>query len=129
MGFGKSHRSVRVWRRSRTQGGVYLTPRVQLKYWPIETNGQAAVWAALELRAKSTADELKRDRGLYLEVYLVRNRQRAGEVGPKDARDGGSQLAVYFRPRSWLTDRFAFLHSTTKAVRDPALRPLMQRSK
>src|ERR1041384_8215968 len=33
-------------------GGAYFTPRVQLKYWPIETNGQTAVWAALELREK-----------------------------------------------------------------------------
>ena len=80
------------------QGGVYLTPRVQLKYWPIETNGQAAVWAALELRAKTKADELKRDRSLYLKVYLVRDRQRAGKMGSQDARNGGSQLAVYFCP-------------------------------
>src|SRR4029434_4978046 len=35
------------------QGGVYLTPRVQLKYWPIETNGQAAVWAALSCVRRS----------------------------------------------------------------------------
>ena len=41
------------------QGGVYLTPRVQLKYWPIETNGQAAVWAALELREKIDPMSLK----------------------------------------------------------------------
>src|ERR1041384_5592985 len=40
------------------QGGVYLTPRFQLKYWPIETNGQPAVWAALELRSKVAAGEL-----------------------------------------------------------------------
>ena len=39
-------------------GGVYLTPRGQLKYWPIETNGQPAVWAALELRAKARSEEL-----------------------------------------------------------------------
>src|SRR5215510_13034933 len=41
------------------QGGAYLTPRVQLKYWPIETNGQAAVWAALELRSKVNPSGLK----------------------------------------------------------------------
>src|SRR5262245_57666983 len=39
--------------------GPYFTPRVQLKYWPIETNGQLAVWAALELRSKVNAHELR----------------------------------------------------------------------
>ena len=40
-------------------GGAHLTTRVQLKYWPIETNGQPAVWAALELREKAPIEELK----------------------------------------------------------------------
>ena len=30
-----------------------------MKYWPIETNGQAAVWAALELRSKVKPSDLK----------------------------------------------------------------------
>ena len=41
------------------RGGAYLTPRVQLKYWPIETNGQPAVWAALELRSKVDPKDLR----------------------------------------------------------------------
>ena len=80
------------------QGGVYLTPRVQLKYWPIETNGQAAVWAALELRAKTKADELR-------EIEVFTSKFTWFEIGsepekwdPEDARNGGSQLAVYFCP-------------------------------
>ena len=32
------------------KGGAALVPRIQLKYWPVEANGQAVVWAALDLR-------------------------------------------------------------------------------
>ena len=38
-----------------TEGGASLTPHVQFKYWPVETNGQPVVWAALELRKSLAA--------------------------------------------------------------------------
>jgi 2-methylcitrate dehydratase len=40
-------------------GGTALTPKVQLKYWPVETNGQPVIWAALELRPKVDHRDLK----------------------------------------------------------------------
>ena len=38
-----------------TRGGAFLTPSVQLKYWPVETNAQTVIWAALELRTEVDA--------------------------------------------------------------------------
>ena len=32
------------------RGGEPLTPKVQIKYWPVETNGQPVIFAALKLR-------------------------------------------------------------------------------
>ena len=42
-----------------TEGGPSLVPRVQLKYWPIETNGQPVVWAALDLRKTLKASDIQ----------------------------------------------------------------------
>ena len=95
---GKSYRPVRVGavpdrgRRLSDAAGAaqILAGRDQ---WPARGLGGAGA-----ARKRTRPDELKGDRGLRLQVYLVRDRQRAGEVGPADARDGGSQLAVYFCP-------------------------------
>ena len=32
------------------KGGEPLTPKVRIKYWPVETNGQPVIFAALKLR-------------------------------------------------------------------------------
>ena len=110
------------------QGGVYLTPRVQLKYWPIETNGQAAVWAALELRAKTKADELR-------EIEVFTSKFTWFEIGsepekwdPK-TRETADHSLPYIFARA-LVDGPIFVSSfNDEAVRDPALRPLMQKIK
>ena len=49
---------------------------------------------------KSSAECLARDRSIHVEVHLVRDRQRAREVGSADARDGGSQFALYLCSRA-----------------------------
>jgi 2-methylcitrate dehydratase len=67
-------------------GGVHLTPRVQLKYWPIETNGQAAVWAALKLRSKASPNDFK-EIEVLCSNHLVRDWQRAGKMGSENARN------------------------------------------
>jgi 2-methylcitrate dehydratase len=36
-----------------TEGGPSLTPRVQLKYWPVEANGQPVVWGRLNCASRS----------------------------------------------------------------------------
>jgi len=110
------------------EGGVYLTPRVQLKYWPIETNGQAAVWAALELRAKTKADELR-------EIEVFTSKFTWFEIGsepekwdPK-TRETADHSLPYIFARALVDGPIRVSSFNDEAVRDPALRPLMQKIK
>ena len=105
-----------------TEGGPSLTPRVQLKYWPVETNGQPVIWAALDLRKTLKRVRHQGDRRLRQQVHLVRDRQRAGEMGSADARDRRPQPAVHLRPRvRGRADHHAFVHRGQGArSRDPA---------
>jgi 2-methylcitrate dehydratase len=41
------------------RGGAFLTPNVRLKFWPVEYNGQAGVWAARELRSRLPLAEIE----------------------------------------------------------------------
>ena len=110
------------------QGGVYLTPRVQLKYWPIETNGQAAVWAALELREKIDPMSLK-------EIEVFTSKFTWFEIGsepekwdPK-TRETADHSLPYIFARALFDGPIRVSSFNDEAVRDPALRPLMQKIK
>ena len=41
------------------KGGEPLTPKVQIKYWPVETNGQPVIFAAIKLRDRVKPHDLK----------------------------------------------------------------------
>ena len=110
------------------EGGVYLTPRVQLKYWPIETNGQAAVWAALELREKIDPMSLK-------EIEVFTSKFTWFEIGsepekwdPK-TRETADHSLPYIFARALFDGPIRVSSFNDEAVRDPALRPLMQKIK
>jgi 2-methylcitrate dehydratase len=109
-------------------GGAFLTPRVQLKYWPIETNGQPAVWAALELRSKVDAANLSR-----IEVYT--SRFTWFEIGsepekwnPK-TRETADHSLPYIFARTLVDGPITISSFRDEAVRDPLLRPLMAKIK
>ena len=72
------------------------------------------MWAALELRAKAEADELREIEVFYFKVYLVRNRQRAGKMGSARRVKRRITACRIFLPERSSTDRFEFLHSTTR---------------
>ena len=110
------------------QGGTYLTPRVQLKYWPIETNGQAAVWAALELRAKAGPSDLK-------EIEVFTSKFTWFEIGsepekwdPK-TRETADHSLPYIFARALVDGPITVASFNDDAVRDASLRPLMARIK
>ena len=107
-------------------GGGYLTPRVQMKYWPIETNGQPAVWAALELRTKAAPTAWRQidlftskftwfEIGSEPEKWDPQTRETADHSIPylvaAALQDGGVTPAT-FEPRR---------------IQDPALRPLIKK--
>ena len=110
------------------EGGAYLTPGVQLKYWPIETNGQAAVWAALELRAKILPKDLK-------EIEVFCSKFTWFEIGSEpekwnpQTRETADHSLPYIFARALIDGTIRVASFNEDAVRDPALRPLMQKIK
>ena len=110
------------------RGGAFLTPRVQLKYWPIETNGQPAVWAALELRAKVNVTELN-------EIQVFTSKFTWFEIGsepekwdPK-TRETADHSLPYIFARTLVDGPITVSSFRDEAVRDPSLRPLMAKIK
>ncbi|MGH7875345.1 MAG: MmgE/PrpD family protein, partial [Candidatus Binatia bacterium] len=106
------------------QGGLYLTPRVQLKYWPIETNGQAAVWAALELRSRVAPKDIK-------EIEVFCSKFTWFEIGSEpekwdpQTRETADHSLPYIFARALVDGTIQVASFNEDAVRDPALRPLM----
>jgi 2-methylcitrate dehydratase len=110
------------------RGGAYLTPRVQLKYWPIETNGQPAVWAALELRSKVEPKDLK-------EIEVFTSKFTWFEIGsepekwdPK-TRETADHSLPYIFARALVDGPIRVSSFSDEAVCDSSLRPLMQKIK
>jgi 2-methylcitrate dehydratase len=105
-------------------GGAHLTPRVQLKYWPIETNGQPAVWAALELREKARIDELR-------EIEVFTSKFTWFEIGSEpekwdpQTRETADHSLPYMFARTLMDGPIKITSFNDEAVRDPVLRPLM----
>ena len=110
------------------QGGSYLTPRVQLKYWPIETNGQAAVWAALELRSKVAPKDIQ-------EIEVFCSKFTWFEIGSEpekwdpQTRETADHSLPYIFSRALVDGTIQVTSFNEDAVRDPVLRPLMQKIK
>src|SRR4029077_19269441 len=110
------------------QGGVPLMPQVQLKYWPIETNGQAAVWAALELRSKVKPGDVK-------EIEVFTSKFTWFEIGsepekwdPK-TRETADHSLPYIFARTLVDGPITVNSFRDEAVRDSSLRPLMAKIK
>jgi 2-methylcitrate dehydratase len=109
-------------------GGAYLTPRVQLKYWPIETNGQPAVWAALELRAQVAPQALK-------EINVLTSKFTWFEIGSEPekwdprTRETADHSLPYIFARTLVDGPLRVSSFDAAAVLDPSLRPLMEKIK
>ena len=108
------------------RGGVYLTPRVQLKYWPIETNGQPAVWAALELRAKADPRDLKAIDVFTSKFTWFEIGSEPQKWDPK-TRETADHSLPYIFARALVDGPIRVSSFSDEAVRDASLRPLMQK--
>jgi 2-methylcitrate dehydratase len=111
-----------------TQGGGHLTPRVQLKYWPIETNGQAAVWAALKLRSQVEPVKLERI-DVYASKFTWFEIGSEPEKWDPQTRETADHSLPYIFARALVDGPIRISSFNEAAVRDPALRPLMQKIK
>jgi 2-methylcitrate dehydratase len=111
-----------------TEGGAFLTPRVQLKYWPVEANAQPAVWAALDLRRSLPAAEVR-------EIEVFTNKFTHFEIGSEPAkwdpqsRETADHSLPYIVARTLVDGPITIASFADDKVRDPSLRPLMARIK
>jgi 2-methylcitrate dehydratase len=111
-----------------TEGGPSLTPRVQLKYWPVETNGQPVIWAALDLRKSLQPADIQ-----AIEVFA--NKFTWFEIGSEpekwdpQTRETADHSLPYIFARAFVDGPITTRSFTDPKVRDPALRPLMSKLK
>jgi 2-methylcitrate dehydratase len=108
------------------QGGKYLTPRVQLKYWPIETNGQPAVWAALELREKVQPKDLKSIEVLVSKFTHFEIGSEPEKWDPQTHETADHSLPYIFA-RTLVDGPLRVSSFADDKVLDPTLRPLMNK--
>jgi 2-methylcitrate dehydratase len=105
-----------------TAGGRFLVPTVRLKYWPVEYNAQAAVWAALELRARLKPEAIAT---IDIATYWSAWHEIGSEPEKWDptTRETADHSMPFIFART-LTDGTITVHSFDDYA-DPSLRPLM----
>jgi 2-methylcitrate dehydratase len=103
-------------------GGRFLVPTVRLKYWPVEYNAQAAVWAALELRSRMKLDDIAK---IDIATYWSAWHEIGSEPEKWDpkTRETADHSMPYIFARA-LVDGTVTVH-TFDDFSDPALRVLM----
>jgi len=101
---------------------------VQIKYWPVETNGQPVIFAALKLRDLVKPHDLK-----AIEVFT--SKFTWFEIGSEpekwdpQTRETADHSLPYIFARALVDGPIRVSSFEENAVRDPALRPLMQKIK
>ena len=105
-------------------GGPALTPQVQLKYWPVETNAQPVIWAALDLRQKVDWHDLR-------EIEVFTSKFTQFEIGSEPEKwdpqtpETADPSLPYIFARALVSGPINAASFTPDMVREPALRPLM----
>lgn len=110
------------------EGGDFQTARVLLKYWPLETNGQPAVWAALEMREKVSAEDIAGIEVFCDDFTRFEIGSEPEKWDPK-TRETADHSLPYIFARALVDGPITVASFDENAVRDPALRPLMQKIK
>jgi 2-methylcitrate dehydratase len=110
------------------QGGPSLTPRVALKYWPVEANGQAVVWAALDLRQRIRAEDIKEIEFFTSKFALLEIGSEPEKWDPKTKETADHSLPYIFA-RTFVDGAIQNDSFSERAIFDPSLRPLMAKVK
>ena len=107
-------------------GGDWMLPLTRLKYWPVEYNAQAGVWAALRLRDQVPATDIASiDIATYWSAWH--------EIGSEPAkwnpqtRETADHSLPYIFARALVDGGVTVGSFDPDAYLDPALRPLMAR--
>ncbi len=108
------------------RGGEYLLPHSFLKYWPVEANTQAAVWAALELRSSVKAGDIE---GIEIGTYWSAWHETASEPEkwePK-TRETADHSMPYIFARAFLDGTMTVRSFDEEAIADPRINPLLKK--
>jgi 2-methylcitrate dehydratase len=111
-----------------TEGGEFLLPRVLIKYWPVETNAQPVVWAALALRERVVIDDIA-------EIECFTSRFTWFEIGSEpekwdpQTRETADHSLPYILARALVDGPITVDSFEPGPVLDPALRPLLAKIK
>jgi len=105
-------------------GGPFLIDQTLIKYWPLETNGQPAVWAALEMRDKAAPEtieaiEVRCDAFTRFEIG-----SEPEKWDPQTHATADHSLPYIFA-RALVDGPITVASFAEAKVKDPALRPLM----
>jgi 2-methylcitrate dehydratase len=109
-----------------TEGGEFMIPRVLLKYWPLETNGQPAVWAALELREKLNPDDIE-SLDIRCDEFTRFEIGSEPEKWDPQTRETADHSLPYIFARALVDGPVNVASFDEAVVQDPALRPLLNK--
>lgn len=104
--------------------GRFLTPLVQMKFWPVETNAQPAVWAALELRSEVALEDLT-------EINVFTSEFAWHEIGSEPekwdprTRETADHSLPYIFIKAMLDGTINAASFNEASVLEPSLRPWM----
>jgi len=111
-----------------TEGGEFHFPRVLIKYWPLETNGQPVVWAALAMREKVGAGDIDSIEVLCDEFTRFEIASEPEKWDPQ-TRETADHSLPYIFARALVDGPLTVASFDEALVRDEALRPLLKKIK
>jgi len=107
-----------------TDGGDWKFPLIRLKYWPVEYNAQAGVWAALKLRQEiAPADIAHIDIATYWSAWHEIGSEP--EKWDPTTRETADHSLPFIFARALVDGTITVASFDETAYLDPALRPLM----
>ena len=111
------------------EGGPVRFTEVLIKYWPLETNGQPVVWAALDMREKIPPEKI----GDIEHIEIFCDSFGKHEIGSEpekwdpQTRETADHSMPYIFARALVDGPLTVASFDEGPVRDPALRPLMNK--
>jgi len=105
-------------------GGEWKFPWIRLKYWPVEYNAQAGVWAALRLREEIAAGDIA---SIDIATYWSAWHEIGSEKEKWDpaTRETADHSLPFIFARALVDGTITLASFDAAAYRDPSLRPLM----
>jgi len=105
-------------------GGEWKFPWIRLKYWPVEYNAQAGVWAALKLREAMKVEEIA---SISIATYWSAWHEIGSEPEKWDptTRETADHSLPYIFARALVDGTITLGSFEPGAYLDPSLRPLM----